>query len=63
MTRKEELEKLRQNLLEIRARETLYRHIADKQPEMYEDVNRRLKVIKRRMLFLKSKDRSKKGRK
>ena len=62
MTSKEELKKLRQSLLELRARETLYRHVSDREPEKYDNVNKQLKVVKRRMTFLKSKQYAKKRR-
>lgn len=62
MVRKEELERLRRTLIELRAKETLYRHLADKEPEKYDDVNRQIKVVKRRIGALKSIDEVKKGR-
>ncbi len=62
MVRKEELERLRRTLIELRAKETLYRHLADKEPEKYDNVTRQIKVVKRRIGALKSIDEVKKGR-
>ncbi len=62
MTNREELEKLRKSLIELKTRETLYRHLADREPEKYEDVNRQIKVVKRRIVALKSENKEKKGR-
>ncbi len=64
MANREELEKLRKSLIELRAKETLYRHLADKEPEKYDAVNNQIKVVKRRIVALKSAnaEKAKKGR-
>ena len=62
MANREELEKLRKSLIELRTKETLYRHLADREPDKYEDVTKQIKVVKRRIGALKSANREKKGR-
>lgn len=55
----DEKQRLRNELLELRKLETVHRHLADKQPEEYERINKKIKVVRRRMATLAYEERRK----